>query len=82
MVHMHWTANVINDQEEKESFETYLQNNQRILKRLGEIIDEKQALMTRNENKLESYKDVDWSFIQAHLNGRRAALDEIKQLTI
>lgn len=80
MVPMHWTANVINNPEEKQSFETYLTNNERLLKRLAEIISEKQIPLLAKEFSLSSYKDAGWAYEQAHINGRMAALEEIKQL--
>lgn len=82
MTHMHWTANVQNNQEEKESFEAYLQNNQRLLKRLREILEEKENALTRKEFSLSSYKDTGWSHEQAHINGLKAAYAEIKLLTL
>lgn len=78
----HWTANVINDQEEKESFESYLENNQRLLNRLREIIEEKENALDRSEVQLSAYDSVSWAYKQAHVNGRKAALAEIKQLTL
>lgn len=81
MTHMLWTTNVINNPEEKESFETYLQNNQRLLKRLNEIIEDKENAIDRSETQISSYDNPAWIYKQAHINGRKAALAEIKQLT-
>lgn len=81
MINMQWTANVINDSEEKESFEAYVQNNQRLLKRLQEIIEEKEVSINNKETSLESYREAGWSYMQAHINGQKTAYATIKQLT-
>ena len=80
MIPMQWTANVANDKEKKESFEAYLQNNQRLLNRLLEILQEKEKSLEANDLYLAAYDTPSWAYKQAHINGRRAVLNEIKQL--
>lgn len=80
-MNIQWIANVINNEEEKESFETYVKNNQRLLKRLNEIISQKQMLLMAKEFNINSYETPSWSHVQAHINGRMEALEEIRQLT-
>jgi hypothetical protein len=75
-----WTANIANDPEAKASFEDYLNNNSRLLTRLKDIIEEKEKVLSKSELSLTSYDSIGWSHKQAHINGRRAELAELKQL--
>lgn len=80
MIPMQWTANVANDPSAKQSFEDYLSNNQRLLLRLKEIIEDKEKSTDDKDFSLSSFDNPSWAYKQAHINGRRAVLNEIKQL--
>jgi hypothetical protein len=75
-----WTANVVNNFEEKTSFEEYLRNNTRLLTRLKQIIEDKENALDKIDYSLSSYDNSNWSHKQAHINGRRAELVAFKQL--
>lgn len=77
-----WTANIANDPELKASFEDYLGNNSRLLTRLKDIIEDKDKALSKTELSISSYDSIGWSHKQAHINGRRAELAELKQLLI
>lgn len=77
-----WTANIANDPEAKASFEDYLGNNSRLLTRLKDIIEDKDKALSKTELSMSSYDSIGWSHKQAHINGRRAELAELKQLLI
>lgn len=81
MTHMLWTTDVINNPDEKDSFESYIKNNQRLLDRLKEIISQKQMTLMAKEFNINSYETPSWPCVQAHINGRMEAFEEIKQLT-
>ena len=65
---------------EKEDFESLLRNSTRVLSRFRDLITEREADITRQETSLETYKDTGWPYLQAHLNGRKAELQELKKL--
>lgn len=75
-----WTSNVANKPEEKASFEDYLRNSTRLLDRLLQIIEDKQAYLETKSHCYSEYDDAGWPYRQAHLNGRKAELAELKQL--
>jgi len=75
-----WTSNIANNPIEKEEFIKYLYNNQRLLSRLKQIIESKEEALEHIISSLSSYEDPSWGYKQAHVNGRKAALEEIKQL--
>lgn len=66
--------------EDRDNFKILLlnHNNNAILIRLREIIEQRRNLLD-NIN-LGSYDDNSWSHKQAHTNGVRQALDDIKDL--
>jgi len=76
-----WTADVQNKSEEKEEFQQYLANNTRLLKRLEAILKDKLQALDTVEMSLSSYETEGWAHKQAHLNGKRAAYQEIIKLT-
>lgn len=75
-----WTSNISNSPIEKKEFTEYLYNNQRLLNRLRDILQEKEDGLERIESSLSSYQESSWAYKQAHINGRKAVLQEIKQL--
>lgn len=73
-----WTKHL--KQEKREDFEKLLRNSSIVLSRLKEILLEKEASLTTQEMSTECYKDSGWPYLQAHLNGRKAEIKELKAL--
>lgn len=67
-------------EKDKKDFELVLRHSTRLLTRLDEIIDHKLSAIETTENRKETYENPAYPYLQAHLNGRRAALNELKQL--
>jgi hypothetical protein len=65
----------------KKQFEDLVRNTTTVLTRLRAIIEEKDAVLTKQETTLESYDTPSWAYKQAYLNGKRAAYREIRDLT-
>ena len=80
MIPIRWTAHIANSPEEKESFERTVRTSTTVFDRLVQIIKEKEAAIDRIDYQPSTYEDAGWAYKQAHLNGRRAELAEIKQL--
>lgn len=66
--------------EEQEEFKNLVKNSTRVLNRAKEIIDIEDTAIERFENTVDSYKNPSWAYMQAHINGRKAALQDIKKL--
>jgi hypothetical protein len=79
-VNVRWTAHLANKDKDKADFVQSLMHSNEVLTRLKQIIEENQTSLDKIEFQLSSYDDVNWSAKQAHINGRRAAYEEIKQL--
>jgi hypothetical protein len=82
MIPIQWTANIANDPKAKQSFEETLRNSTIVLDRLVDILDGKEREINRIELSLSSYEKEGWPYTQAHLNGRKATLQEIKKLLL
>lgn len=80
LIPVQWTANIANDTKAKDAFTELLLNSSKILERLKEIVEEKEASITKWETTISSYKEEGWPFVQSHMNGRRAELLELKKL--
>lgn len=79
-MHIQWTAHLANSPQSKETFIKDIQNSEKVLKRLDQIINEKLKEIDRIEFNVNSYKEAGWSHLQSHLNGKKAFANEIKQL--
>jgi hypothetical protein len=73
-----WIANL--KEEDKKDFTNLLHNSTTVIDRLKEIVDQEIKSIDRTENSSSSYETPGWSHKQAFLNGKRAALEDIKQL--
>jgi hypothetical protein len=74
-----WTKH-LREPTQRESFEAVLRNSTQVLSRLQQIITEKEDSLSSTEASLETYKDAGWPYLQAHINGRKAELRELKAL--
>lgn len=81
MIPIQWTANITNSSKEtKESFEDLLRNSTKILDRLVQIVEERERSLDKIDYSLSSYENPNWACKQAHINGRKAELQALKQL--
>jgi hypothetical protein len=74
-----WTKH-LREPTQRENFEAVLRNSTLALTRLHQIITEKEESLSSTEASLETYKDAGWPYLQAHINGRKAELKELKAL--
>jgi len=72
-----WTEHLQNDKTAKDQLELAVRNSTVALVRLLEILEKKKASLERVEANTTQYEHPSWSHKQAHLNGKRASLDEI-----
>lgn len=75
-----WTSNLQNNPEAKEAFEALLKNNTSILERLKTILAQRDKELEQYTFTLSSYIESGWPYTQAHINGRRAMIQEINKL--
>lgn len=74
-----WTKN-LKTQDEKDKFTSLVVNNRILLGRLLEIIDDKIDSLERAECSQETYQNPAYASWQAHVNGKRASLKDIRRL--
>lgn len=74
-----WTHH-IKDQDEKVQFEKSLLNSKWILNRQTEILDAMEQGLDRQESSPKAYDSPNWDYRQAHANGYRQCLREVKEL--
>lgn len=74
-----WTRH-LKTQKERDNFSSMVRNNRVLLTRLLGILDEKLETIERSENSLETYQNPAYASWQAHQNGRRASLREVRRL--
>lgn len=79
-ISLEWVENLVNSPTEKEEFLVYLSNNQRLINRLLEILLKKELSISNIETSLSTYSDSSYPYKQAHINGRKALIQELKQL--
>lgn len=75
-----WTAHLTNSPKEKQDFERAVILSTEVLNRLRQILEDREKSIDKLDFSLSSYDHASWPYKQAHLNGRRAELVEIKQL--
>lgn len=78
-ISVEWTKS-LKTQEEKDKFASLVVNNRTLLGRLLEIIDEKLDVIGRAEMSKETYENPAYASWQAHMNGKRASLTEVRRL--
>ena len=74
-----WTAD-ISDEVKRKAVEAAIIASADTLERLDKILAQKLEQASSKETKLEAYDSPSWGPRQAHLNGYRGALTEIRQL--
>lgn len=74
-----WTKHLKTDKERKD-FAALVVNSRTLLGRLLELIDEKLDSIERAEISQQTYENPAYASWQAHQNGRRAALSDIRRL--
>lgn len=74
-----WTKH-LKTQEEKDKFASLVVNNRLLLGRLLDLLDEKLDTIERAESNQETYQNPAYASWQAHQNGRRASLKDIRRL--
>lgn len=62
------------------SLEDAIRHDTLVLGRLKDILDQKLSELSRGEIATSSYENPAWAFKQAHANGRKAGLTEIRNL--
>lgn len=78
-MYLEWTQH-LTDEKDKEKFRNSVLSAKHILDRLKTIIEKKEKALDRSEMSIEAYSAPNWSERQAHKNGNRQALAEIKTL--
>lgn len=69
----------IDDPKERKSFEDLVRNSRLLLGRLKDIVDERLQALERQEGMSEMY-DSGYPYRQAHINGKRQALNDLRKL--
>jgi hypothetical protein len=66
--------------EEQDKFKNAIRGSKVVLSRLGELVQELEDKQERTETDPKVYENSDWAFKQAHKNGYRNCLNDIKKL--
>ena len=74
-----WTSHLKTD-EEKEAFKKEIYSAKRVLERLRDIIVDDHDGLDRSEIHPETYSQPNWAYHQAHKNGIRQYMYQIKTL--
>jgi hypothetical protein len=74
-----WTKH-LHEEEEKIKFQKRVQSAKEVLDRLKDLVNEYERGLDRSEMSAKSYDTPNWEFKQAHKNGYREALNNIKTL--
>lgn len=72
-----WFRNL--PKEEQKNFEELVRSSTAVLSRLRELIDDKVVSLATKEADLTTY-DAGYPYWQAHVNGRKAGLLEVRRL--
>lgn len=74
-----WFKNLQKDQQE--DFKTYVRNSTQLIDQLRYIIENYEHEIYEEECKESSYEVSDWTYLQAHRNGKKEILRKLKKLT-
>jgi hypothetical protein len=74
-----WTKH-LKSAKEKEDFESLLRNSTQVLRRLKQVLEEKEADLAASQMKLEDYDSPSWAYKEAHRHGRQAELKFLKEI--
>lgn len=78
-MYIEWTSNLRNE-DDKRKFEDRVFSAKDVLDRLLEIIEIKEKALDRSETNIDVYNTPSWDYRQAHKNGNRESLSQIKKL--
>lgn len=76
---LEWTRH-LKTAKERDSFSALVVNSRQLLERLKDIVDDKIDGIERAEISSETYSNPAYASWQAHQNGRRASLKDIRRL--
>lgn len=68
------------DEKSKERLKLLLENNSYLIDNLARILDDREKEITTQETTLNDYMGGDWQFRQAHRNGMRQVIKEMRIL--
>lgn len=74
-----WTKH-LKTADEKEKFAALVVNSRQLLDRLKDIVDERLLAIETKEGLFETYENPAYASWQAHQNGKRASLKDIRKL--
>ena len=77
-INLTWTKTL--SEQDAKKFQEQFNANYRLFERLQEIIDEKILAVTTERISKSSFEVAAWAEYQAYLNGREAALTDLKTL--
>lgn len=72
-MYIDWTKH-LTDPEEKSRFTAQVENSRPVLRRLQQILAEKELTLDRVEMNIGVYNTDNWAYRQAHKNGNREML--------
>lgn len=75
-----WTQHLKNHAEKEEAFKKEIYSAKPVLERLRAIVEEDERTLDRSEMNPEAYTKPNWDYHQAHKNGIRQYLTQIKTL--
>lgn len=78
MISLEWTKH-LKTEKEREEFELLLSSSRQVLGRLYDLLEEKEASLTKEEVSPDNY-DAGYPFRQAHQNGRRHEIMKLLKL--
>lgn len=74
-----WTEH-LNNKADKENFENQVRSAKDVLDRLKHMLEDREKSLNRTEIDMKTYDSPGWDFRQAHMNGRRAEIYDLKKL--
>jgi hypothetical protein len=72
-----WTSHLKTD-EEKENFKKEVYSAKRVLERLLEMVNDDEKGLSLSEMNPRSYDQASWAYHQAHKNGVRQYMNQVK----
>ena len=67
--------------DDKQKFADLVFNSTAILTRLDEILNEHASALAASEASSEPYDNPNWAYLQAHRNGQKDMIRQLKKLT-
>src|SRR5215831_13560135 len=78
-MYVQWTKH-LQDPVEKENFTAQIKNASTVLRRLKDLLDDKEKEIDDSETSFTAYNVPNWDYIQAHKNGYRSCLRHLREL--